>query len=223
MGPDAVALSELERGDEGQHLPSLLRAGSVRVVAAAPGRQRRPELHEVGLSCRTVHRVERMARRVLWTVLGVVGLAIAAVMLVIGIQDAPKIVRFFSGMPVGCWGLLAGPPLFWSSLMAMYFRSSKQTRSLDMGRIGGRTNVGAFLDFFRRYRQQRGLDFFVWIMLLSGTWCVIILWLAGWDLSQHDDAFLFWLITISSLWVVFLTWLLMFTPRRSVGATRTGT
>lgn len=159
--------------------------------------------------------VERIARRILWTALVVGGLPIAVIMLVIAVQDAPKLLRFYSGTRVGLWGMVAGLPVLWCSILVMYFRSSKEMRNQDMGRLAGVARLMPFLRFFKLYRQQRGLDVFVWMMLASGTWCVVILWITGWDVSQRDDPFLFWLGSVSVLWIAFFTWLVMFTPPKA--------
>jgi hypothetical protein len=81
--------------------------------------------------------------------------------------------------------------------------------------LGGIAYFGSIAEFFRLYRKERGLDFVIWIMLLSGTWSVVILWFAMWDYSQRKEGILLWLIFISSLWLLFAGWLIFLTPRRA--------
>jgi len=90
-----------------------------------------------------------------------------------GLRRNPRALIEFAQEP-GCWVILAGPVLFWISLVAFYVRLPKEVRARKVGTLGRRYDFGAIATLFREYRRLYGFDWLLWVMAASGALTLLI-------------------------------------------------
>ncbi|MEK6374956.1 MAG: hypothetical protein AABO58_19950 [Acidobacteriota bacterium] len=86
-----------------------------------------------------------------------------------GFRRNPRALIEFAHLP-GCWLIIAGPLLCWTSLMAFYFRLPKEVRTASLGTLGASTlRIGGIVNLVRQYRRRYGFDWLLWTVTLSGV------------------------------------------------------
>ncbi len=94
-------------------------------------------------------------------------------MLYDAIRRNPRALLEFLQLP-GCWMVLLGPVLFWTSLASFYFRLPREIRQQHVGVLRSHFDLGALAFLFHEYRKLHGFDWLLWIMVLSGVLTLVV-------------------------------------------------
>jgi len=124
--------------------------------------------------------LERVVRKVLWSIIGLfVFLAFVpyvGMMLFDAIAHARGPFPWRKMLP-GC-AVLFGPFHLWIALAAMYFRAPRELRNIYFGQFGESTGnyyVNGIYQFFSGYKKRFGIDVWFWLLLVSIAWSIVII------------------------------------------------